>query len=530
MSFVGLARKWRPLTFATVVGQEHVTTTLRNAIRMGRIYHAYLFCGPRGVGKTTTARIVARALNCQQLRPDGEPCNECPPCQEILQGRSLDVLEIDGASNNSVEDVRRLRESAKFPPAAGRYKIYIVDEVHMLSLSAFNALLKLLEEPPPHLVFVLATTEPQRVPPTVLSRCQRFDFRRLSVELIAEHLRSIAQQEAIYLEPAAAYALARKAEGSLRDALALLDQAIAFCGTEVRLEQLTSLLRIVDTETLFRLTAALQQHDVKGVLELVHEVIRRGYDAHEFAEALLEHLRHLVTVRAIGSARLLDVPPEVARRYEEEAQWLALPDLLNWLTILQTTQQALRYSSQPRVRLEVGLVQMALLESAVEFGELLRLLNTLATQSQGIAALNSAEARPPYTVTSVPASASVGAGPQELEQSVRKFLEQTSNIAIRAAYQAKELAVQVEGETVVLTTSHSFLEELVRQQLPQLRDELKEFLGRPVSVRLNDSAMTPGTISDPQEETLAKVEQHLQLLLSARRVPSTKMPGANSKG
>jgi DNA polymerase-3 subunit gamma/tau len=250
--FIVTARKWRPQQFKDVIGQEHITTTLRNAIHTGRIHHAYLFCGPRGVGKTTTARILARAVNC--LDPhDNEPCNVCSSCKAILENKSLDIIEIDGASNNSVDDVRKLRENAKYPALDGKYRLYIIDEVHMLTTSAFNALLKILEEPPSHLLFVFATTEPHKVPATILSRCQRFEFKRMKNADIIKQISIIAEKDGLVIDDEAMLTIARKADGSMRDAESLLDQIVAFCGKTINYTEMADALHLIDTEFFFRI-------------------------------------------------------------------------------------------------------------------------------------------------------------------------------------------------------------------------------------------------------------------------------------
>ncbi|MCB9552501.1 MAG: DNA polymerase III subunit gamma/tau [Myxococcales bacterium] len=310
MSYLVLARKWRPSTFDEVVGQGHVTRTLKNAIELGRVAHALLFTGSRGVGKTSCARILAKALNCQH-GPTTTPCGKCPACTEIGNGTSVDVFEIDGASNNSVEQIREIRESVKFLPTRGKRKMYIIDEVHMLSTSAFNALLKTLEEPPEHVLFVFATTEPHKIPDTIISRCQRYDFKRIPERDIVDAIGGIAAKEGVVVEQAALHHIAREARGGMRDSLSLLDQVIAFCGTTISEAQTREVLGIADRQVLHHLTAAVFEGDGQRALEIIDHLFRFGLDLQKFASEFVQHLRDLMVVKVCADPeRLVDVAPD----------------------------------------------------------------------------------------------------------------------------------------------------------------------------------------------------------------------------
>ena len=376
MAYLVTARKWRPSKFSEVVGQEHVTATLLNSLKLGRVAHAYIFAGPRGIGKTTVARILAKAINC--LNPqDYEPCNECEMCVEISNGRSIDVLEIDGASNRGIDEVRDLRESVRYTPTKAKYKVYIIDEVHMLTKEAFNALLKTLEEPPPHILFFFATTEPHRVPSTILSRCQRFDFRRIEIQKIIERLKLIAQQDKIQIDDDSLFTIAKKANGSLRDALSIFDQVVSFCGEKIKFEDVIKALNIIDQEIFFRVTDIVKEKNIKAGLELVDEITKLGYDFQEFLTGLSEHLRNFLVVITTKSTELIEATEYYKSRYISQANNFTESDIIRMLKIVNDAEASIKWAPQPRLKLEMVITQLASLDSAVKIQELLAKIEEL---------------------------------------------------------------------------------------------------------------------------------------------------------
>jgi DNA polymerase III subunit gamma/tau len=370
------ARKYRPQVFADLVAQDHVSETLKNAIRLNRLAHLYLFSGPRGVGKTTAARILAKAINCTaptEERVDGtEPCRKCDSCRAFEEGRSLSIFEIDAASNNKAEDMRELRDTVRIPPQGGKRKVYIVDEVHMLSTAAFNVLLKTLEEPPPYVLFIFATTEPHKVLSTILSRCQRFDFKRIPVDEIVESLRGICAEEGVEADDASLMLIARKGDGALRDSLSVFDQAVALCGNRLSYEELASALGVVDIDLFFKVTDAAIANDSAAMLYIVDEIVRTGHDFQEFLGGLAEHLRSLLITVTTGDTALIEGVEEVKQRYLETGKSLSEPDLLRMLMIAATAEGEIRGSTQPRLRLELALLKIAALTSAVDLRKLIK--------------------------------------------------------------------------------------------------------------------------------------------------------------
>ena len=357
-NFVVSARKYRPATFATVVGQHHITSTLKNAIERGQLAHAYLFCGPRGVGKTTCARIFAKAINC--LEPEGaEACNRCESCRSFNENRSLNIHELDAASNNSVDDIRALIEQVRILPQSGRYSVFIIDEVHMLSTAAFNAFLKTLEEPPAHAIFILATTEKHKILPTILSRCQIYDFNRIRVEDSVGYLRHIAGQEGVTADDESLNLIAQKADGGMRDALSMFDKAVSFCGRELRYQEVAQTLNVLDYDTYFHVTEQLLAGDFRSVLLAFDEVLTRGFSCQTFLAGLNRHLRDLLVARDPATLRLIEMTGSLLERYRTQAASCETGFLFGAMSVLTDIDNRIRQSSDQRLAVELGLMKLA---------------------------------------------------------------------------------------------------------------------------------------------------------------------------
>lgn len=380
MSYQVIARRYRPQKFEEVVGQEHITQTLKNAIESNRVHHAYLFAGARGIGKTTVARILAKAFNCEK-GPTAEPCGECAQCKEIVIGNSLDVQEIDGASNTGVDDVREIREHAKYMPAKGRYKIYIIDEVHMLSTPAFNALLKILEEPPPHVIFMFATTEPHKIPVTILSRCQRYDFRRIPSAKIVQLLSTISKAEGIAIDENSLSLIAHEATGSMRDAESLLDQAIAFSGKKIDVHSIESMLGFLDRKLVFDLADAVINKDGKLALEKLNEFFEMGVDLVRFTMDFLSVLRDLLVVKECGpDESLFDLPRDELEILNKLSSKISIEELHQIFQIWYSRADAVARSSYPKMLLEVLLMRLIRIEPVKSISEILESIESITGQ------------------------------------------------------------------------------------------------------------------------------------------------------
>ena len=367
-NYIVSARKYRPSTFESVVGQRALTTTLKNAIATQKLAHAYLFCGPRGVGKTTCARIFAKTINCMTPTADGEACNQCESCVAFNEQRSYNIHELDAASNNSVDDIRQLVEQVRIPPQIGKYKVYIIDEVHMLSASAFNAFLKTLEEPPRHAIFILATTEKHKILPTILSRCQIYDFNRISVEDTVNHLSYVASKEAITAEPEALNVIALKADGGMRDALSIFDQVVSFTGGNITYKSVIDNLNVLDYEYYFRLTDCFLENKVSDALLLFNDILNKGFDGSHFITGLSSHFRDLLVAKDAVTLPLLEVGASIRQRYQEQAQKCPLPFLYRAMKLCNECDLNYRISKNKRLLVELTLIQVAQLTTEGDDG------------------------------------------------------------------------------------------------------------------------------------------------------------------
>jgi len=514
--YIVTARKWRPMRFEDVVGQNHVTQTLRNAIRSGRIAHAYLFSGPRGVGKTTTARLLAKAINC--LHPvDANPDNVCDICREITEGTSFDVQEIDGASNRGIEEIRNLRESVRYAPAKGGVKVYIIDEVHMLTKESFNALLKTLEEPPSHVLFIFATTEIHKVPATILSRCQRFDFRRIALDAIIANLRAIAGEEQLSIDEESLMIIARKGDGSLRDAQSIFDQATSLCGRTITHEALVQALNMLDQEVFFRVTDLIRSRDARGALALVDDLMSQGHDMKEFLGGLLEHFRNIMIVKATGKSALLEVSDQYRKRYETEAASFSVADMIRYQRLINGTEFALKNTIQPRFRLEADMVQLVTLSGAGEIAALIDGIEELKKKvggSSSRADVPSADPPPRRGVT----GGTAGRGFGKSSGDAAPTLE---NAPPPAGPSVEEREVRLRWDEI--------LAEVGRQRI-----SLKSALEAGVLLGMNGNVLRIGFADEFQASHIRRNREFLsglmaKVLNAALRVEAVVQPGADTR-
>jgi DNA polymerase-3 subunit gamma/tau len=518
MSYLVLARKWRPQTFDEVVGQATLTRTLKNALASGRIGHAFLFSGARGVGKTTTARILAKALNCAKADgPTPDPCGECASCVEITSGSSMDVQEIDGATNNGVEQVRELRESARYNPARDRFKIWIIDEVHMLSTGAFNALLKTLEEPPPRVKFIFATTEYHKIPDTILSRCQQYDFRMIPAKELVAHLREVAAGEKIAVSDESLARIARAAEGSARDALSLFDQVLSFSGNEVKDEDLAALLGLVDRELLLAASQAVVDGSSLGLLDLVEKLSDYGADYKNFARELLLHFREVLLLKIApeSTSLLAAVVPEERARLRPLAEAYSEEDLLRILDLLAKAEDDLRRSQDPRVTLELALLKMVQMRRLVPFAELVDRVERLAGGNPA-----RARAEPPPRAQASAAAEAAPAPPAAAGRGAEGVVA-----SMLAACQARPSLAQplrgatarLEGDVLTLEVVPDFA-AFAGMHLDEYRDLAKAAAGRTINVEIASGA---AAAAEPAPPSPAEAKKE-RLRQEAEREPAVQ--------
>ena len=477
--YIVSARKYRPDSFGTLIGQDNIAQTLKNSILRGQLAHAYLFCGPRGVGKTTTARIFAKMINCSNPSGDMEPCGTCESCLSFAEGRSYCIHELDAASNNGVEDIKTLMDQVRIPPQVGRYSVYIIDEVHMLSQSAFNAFLKTLEEPPAHAIFILATTEKHKILPTILSRCQTYDFNRITIENIVRNLRMVASSENITIDDESLHVIAHKADGAMRDALTIFDQTVAFCGTDVKYQDVLRNLNVLDYEYSFSLVDAFLKGDYPAALLAFDEILTKGFNALHFVAALSSHLRDLIVSKSGGLEALLELPDSLKAKYKEQSDRCTLPFLYEALNITTTCESGYRASVNPRLHIEFALMRLSFILAklqtpAVQPAAPVQPASPAVPQAQPTPAaapvqpVPAAPAKPaPVPTEPVPAAAPAPAQPQRRERAARPGAAAASMKTLMD----KEPEVKNEVDTGAAPS-----EEFLKARWPELA---KEYASKP---------------------------------------------------
>ena len=556
MKYEVIARKFRPQLFEEVVGQNPIVQTLKNAIELDRIGHAYLFCGPRGVGKTTTARLLAKALNCIQ-GPTPTPCNQCPSCQEISAGRSIDVLEIDAASNTGVDNIRELRDNARYAPSRDRYKIFIVDEVHMLSTSAFNALLKILEEPPAHIAFILATTERHKLPATVLSRCQQFVFRTIPPAETRDHLRKIAQDEGVTIGDGALDYVVKAAEGSMRDAQSLLDQIIAFGGQKISEEDVRNVLGFIPSDLLDRAVEGLIERNSRSLLDVVEVVADQGLNLQQFVKEFLSRIRDMLLVKLGISERVLAGNDERAR-IGTQAEQFSEQDLIRFFDLLLALENDLRWTSEPRFHLEIGCIKLAKIGQLRDIEAVIRELNPrneapepkiqqqpntpappahrAPPEAPPVAFAEEKAPEPPHEEPAKPADRAQAPENPPGPATVLPFTERyrgsiQASSPTTALYLERATSIDQDEERVQIQVPNASLRSALAssEHLKVLENAASEILGRPASVSLNLAApLEPKTATSPDNPLRESAEKEtlVQSFLDVFRGEITQVKSA----
>ncbi len=536
MSYLVLARKLRPQTFDEVVAQEHITETLKKAITSGRISHAYLFCGTRGTGKTTTARILAKALNCVE-GPSSEPCLKCTNCIEIASSSSMDVLEIDAASNTGVDSIRDLRENVRYAPAGSRYKIYIIDEVHRLSGAAFDALLKTLEEPPEHVVFIFATTEPHSLPATILSRTQRYDFRRIPLNDLIDSLRRAADKEEIKITDDALTLVARKGDGSLRDALSLFEQVLAYADGEITVELISDALGLVDLSLLFELTECIHNHDSAKVLEHAAKLTQSGADISQFLIDLQAHLRNLLVSKSVeDSSNLIELSDSYVQQYYEQKDYFSESDIMRMVHAVAELRQQLKDGADPRIYLDMMLLKLARMDTTATLTEVLKKLQSMAGGGSGFQ---------PNTVSSQPVPESVKVAPPESNNngntgkdwgSFLKSYTQTNGVMSVMLRQGVSSPIEDGVIRLALPPDAGARTILTSEKIRKIETAMAEFFGETIrlkiesdpNVKLNNSKstldprfdMTPDDLFDKNPDIKKIVDKYDAKITSIKKIDS----------